>query len=249
MGFKDLVQKQVEAYSEKKELAAQRQREYNEQTHLLMNFTSNTTKIQCGPNCFMHQKPDGTVLFGQNTINTYRLLSYDWSGPQYNTVTTSNTTGTEVKKGKAGKIGAGAVVGTILAPGIGTAVGAAMGAASKGKKNMHSNTTSVSQQVEIPTPATIKLLNIGTNEVFGLTFNCTSDLDAKIKAFRFDDDNYIAPEPAQTLIAETSSAQSTNDSQAPADPYEELKKLKELLDMGVITQEEFNTKKKQLLNI
>ena len=35
----------------------------------------------------------------------------------------------------------------------------------------------------------------------------------------------------------------------PVDPYEELKKLKELLDMGIITQEEFDQKKKQLLNL
>ena len=34
-----------------------------------------------------------------------------------------------------------------------------------------------------------------------------------------------------------------------ADPYEELKKLKELLDLGIITQEEFDTKKKQLLDL
>lgn len=33
------------------------------------------------------------------------------------------------------------------------------------------------------------------------------------------------------------------------DPYEELKKLKELLDLGIITQEEFDTKKKQLLDL
>ncbi len=32
-------------------------------------------------------------------------------------------------------------------------------------------------------------------------------------------------------------------------PADELKKFKELLDMGVISQEEFNTKKKQLLNL
>ena len=32
------------------------------------------------------------------------------------------------------------------------------------------------------------------------------------------------------------------------DPYDELKKIKELLDMGIITQEEFDTKKKELLN-
>lgn len=37
---------------------------------------------------------------------------------------------------------------------------------------------------------------------------------------------------------------------APAkDPYEELKKLKELLDLDIITKEEFETKKKQLLDL
>lgn len=33
------------------------------------------------------------------------------------------------------------------------------------------------------------------------------------------------------------------------DPYEELKKLKELMDMGIISQEEFDTKKKELLDL
>ena len=32
-------------------------------------------------------------------------------------------------------------------------------------------------------------------------------------------------------------------------PAEELKKMKELLDMGIITQEEFDAKKKQLLGV
>ena len=36
---------------------------------------------------------------------------------------------------------------------------------------------------------------------------------------------------------------------AAGDPYEEVKKLKELLDMGIITQEEFDAKKKQLLGL
>ena len=244
MGLKDLVQKQVDAYSEKKELAAKRQQEYNEQTHLMLNFTSNTQKIQCGPSCMMHQKPDGTVLFGYNTINTYRLVSYEWSGPQYNTITRSNTAGTEIKKGKAGKIGAGAVVGSIIAPGLGTAVGAAMGAGSKGKKNIQSSTTSISQQTEIPTPATLKLKNISTGEIFGLTFNCTSQLDAKIKAFNFDGEEF-APAPAQETLPEWS----IDPPQTASDPYEELKKLKELLDMNIISQEEFDEKKQQLLNL
>lgn len=33
------------------------------------------------------------------------------------------------------------------------------------------------------------------------------------------------------------------------DPYEQVKKLKELLDMGAITQEEFDAKKKELLHL
>jgi len=37
--------------------------------------------------------------------------------------------------------------------------------------------------------------------------------------------------------------------QAAVSPAEELKKFKELLDMGVITQEEFDAKKKQLLGL
>ncbi|MBQ9027553.1 MAG: SHOCT domain-containing protein [Lachnospiraceae bacterium] len=33
------------------------------------------------------------------------------------------------------------------------------------------------------------------------------------------------------------------------DPYEEVKKLKELLDMGIVTEEEFQKKKKELLGL
>lgn len=34
-----------------------------------------------------------------------------------------------------------------------------------------------------------------------------------------------------------------------SNPYEEVKQLKELLDMGIITQEEFDLKKKELLKL
>lgn len=33
------------------------------------------------------------------------------------------------------------------------------------------------------------------------------------------------------------------------DPYEEVKKLKELLDMGIISEDEFNAKKKDVLGL
>ena len=41
----------------------------------------------------------------------------------------------------------------------------------------------------------------------------------------------------------------TQTNTAQVDPYEEVKKAKELLDAGIITQEDFEAKKKQLLGI
>ena len=37
--------------------------------------------------------------------------------------------------------------------------------------------------------------------------------------------------------------------QSPANGFEEIKRFKELLDMGIITQEEFDGKKKRLLGL
>lgn len=249
MGLKDLVKQQIEAYSEKKELAAQRTQEYNQQTHIMLNLTSGSQKIKSSPTCALHQKPDGTVYFNYNTVDSYMVISYEWNGPQYNTVTNSNTQGTKIKKGKAGRIGVGALIGAPLSP-AGALVGAAMGAGSKGVENTKSHTTSISQQFEIPTPATLKLKNIETCEVFGLTFNCTSQLDAKIKALRFESEMPETPVSENLLENNSSETHFIQESAATAsDPYEELRKLKELLDMDIITQDEFDAKKRQLLNL
>lgn len=48
-------------------------------------------------------------------------------------------------------------------------------------------------------------------------------------------------------ISQTESAMSSEKQEI--DSYEEIKKAKELLDMGIITQEEFDAKKKQLLGL
>ena len=56
----------------------------------------------------------------------------------------------------------------------------------------------------------------------------------------------------QTVQSDAVPAQSRN-TYAPQpiqyDPYEEVKKLKELLDMGIVTEEEFQKKKKELLKL
>lgn len=52
----------------------------------------------------------------------------------------------------------------------------------------------------------------------------------------------LAKQKAATIVLEESKAKKT-------DSYEEVKKVKELLDMGIITQEEFDKKKSQLLDL
>ena len=69
-----------------------------------------------------------------------------------------------------------------------------------------------------------------------------------------------AAEEAAAQAAQTvRTAAGTNEAEQPVesqgqpvrslDPYEEVKKLKELLDMGIVTEEEFQKKKKELLNL
>ncbi len=58
----------------------------------------------------------------------------------------------------------------------------------------------------------------------------------KIKAFVEEAKEKASTNQGQTIIQQTSSA-------------DELKKFKELLDMGIITQEEFDAKKKELLGL
>ena len=52
-----------------------------------------------------------------------------------------------------------------------------------------------------------------------------------------------------TEIAEDEFKQLNNKSNPTSNPIEEIKKYKELLDMGILTQEEFDTKKRQLLGL
>ncbi len=57
------------------------------------------------------------------------------------------------------------------------------------------------------------------------------------------------PTPGETKVIETLTSNDTTVIADVADDVEALKKFKELLDMGAITKEEFDAKKKQLLGI
>ena len=63
--------------------------------------------------------------------------------------------------------------------------------------------------------------------------------------------NAVSHRQAQRYAAQDQAAYAQTAPQAPAqeDPYAELSKLGELKDQGILTQEEFDAKKKQILGL
>lgn len=184
----------------------------------------------------MRQKANGNVYFNYDSDVEYRIIGYEWNGPIYDQIVTSNTQGisTTKKNGKAGKMTAGAVVGGMVAGPAGLLVGTAIGAGGKSKSNTQntSNTRQVSTQTEKMSTAIIKLKRITDETIHSITVNCNSSIDSKIRCFNMDE-NKNATELSQDI---TSS-------------LEAIKALKQLLDLGAITQEEYELKKNQFLNI
>lgn len=228
----ELANAEIEKNQNRKQLLAEQQT----QTRANFLITTGSSLVHSVQNTSMFQRSDGTVYFNQNSEDNFTLLEYLWNGPKYQhtTNTTSNTSGSEKTNGKSGKMMTGAVIGTLLMPGVGTAVGAAIGAGGKKKKQLNSSTvsTSTSHSIEEFTPATIKLKNNGTGEYVSIVIACNTIIDSQIKGFRF------FPEREQTTQSISKDA---------TDALKGIKALKELLDMGAITQDEFEQKKKQLL--
>lgn len=168
----------------------------------------------------------------------YALMDYEWNGPEYRTVekttTTSHTKGKSKEKTKRRGHLTGAVIGTAIAPGVGTIVGAAVGTGKKTKGKNNSNTTgtttTTSDNIEVDSYASMKMRNIETNQINTIGFYCSSNIDMQLKSFN---------------ISKSSDAVENVRNQKTS--VELLKDYKELLDSGIITQEEFNQKKIELL--
>lgn len=245
MGFKDLMKNAADGATGliKSELA---KKESEKQLAIRrQNQVSATITVKNGPAningiCTIRQRQeDSLVYLGSDENTLYELIDYSWNGPIYGSMTNTQTTGTNnsqtVKKGKAGKMTTGAIVGTLLMPGIGTAVGAAIGAGSKSKSatqdSMSSNSQQVTQRVEQPGTAVLKLRRIDNGMILPLSIACTTEIDAQIKCFQIQQAQSVGEVSKNTT-----------------DALKGIKALKELLDMGAISEEEFDTKKKQLLN-
>lgn len=185
----------------------------------------------------LRQWKDGYVTIA-DMPEKYTLMDYEWNGPEYRTVekttTTSHTKGKSKEKTKRRGHLTGAVIGTAIAPGAGTIVGAAVGTGKKTKGKNNSNTTgtttTTSDNIEVDSYASMKMRNIETNQINTIGFYCSSNIDMQLKSFN---------------ISKSSDAVENVRNQKTS--VELLKDYKELLDSGIITQEEFNQKKTELL--
>ena len=185
----------------------------------------------------LRQWKDGYVTIA-DMPEKYTLMDYEWNGPEYRTVekttTTSHTKGKNKEKTKRRGHLTGAVIGTAIAPGVGTIVGAAVGTGKKTKGKNNSTTTgtatTTSDNIEVDSYASMKMRNIETNQVNTIGFYCSSNIDMQLKSFN---------------ISKSSDASENVRNQKTS--VELLKDYKELLDSGIITQEEFNQKKTELL--
>lgn len=71
----------------------------------------------------------------------------------------------------------------------------------------------------------------------------------KIKFLFIEESNVVREEILKLIIARQDEKKIQNAQLKPTNDIDEIKKYKELLDSGVITEEEFNQKKKQLLGL
>lgn len=204
---------------------------------------STSQKMCIGSGKFAQEVPttlwkqqDGLVYFGKKADELFEIVSFSWDGPRFSDVTTSETTGGE--KGKQKRTGRviGATVGTVLAPGVGTVIGAAFGTGNKkaNKKTKQSTVTST-DTVEVETIATLTMREVATGKIVARSFKGLQSSIIELQDF------------AQSSIG--SQDASIEPHGETNDPYEELKKMKELLDMGVLSQDEFDLKKKELLGL
>ncbi len=243
MGFFDNLSKKMEEKSEKKK---QEDAEYQE---ILSTFKNDGAKefenyyFDLKKNKILEAR--GVFKRSYRIIDFKDVVSYSINKKEHN----DSKTQTKRKHG----IGRAVVGGVLLGP-----VGAAVGGLTSKKE-----TQTISKDFVDHLGVVINLTD-GTS--FEITyFDSTLKADNSLVATSIKQVNQLATvleagienakrQQSETVAISSNKAkedntQSAAQSSSGTDPLDEIKKLKELLDIGAITPEEFDAKKKQLLNL
>lgn len=190
----------------------------------------------------------GIVWFSSARNQEYEVLDYQWNGPRYQDVMIQdNQSVTKTKTKRKGRV-AGALIGTVLFPGVGTVIGAAVGTGRKEDTDTRGQTVSHIETQEIPVAATMKLRDLSSDELIHISFKCTSEMDARIRNNIASNleliDTYVIDEPLKFIDVK---AEEPEVRKYAKDVLSQIRELKQLLDEGAISKEEFDLLKKKIL--
>lgn len=206
----------------------------------------------------------GVVWFDQRHSREYEVLGYNWDGPRFQDVLVQDQVSNTQTRGKRKGRLAGAIIGTILMPGVGTVIGAAVGTGRKEVSDTRGNVRSHIETQEIPVMAEMRLRDVYTDESIYITFPCTASIDARIRnniTLNLDDSEplYIGSTSAKELPyssevidmpvveRETVNVKPVQEERQKEDLIARIRELKQLLDEGAISEDEYDMLKKKLL--
>ena len=203
-------------------------RQYKEEMKQLAEAMQPTGKI------FMCAKWDDNLRvislgsMGLSTIVKYDTIKNIQVFESVKEVTSTKSKGKEKRKGVMTR----AAVGTILMPGVGTLAGALTAK----KQSTGESEAVTSQQVT-------RTIVLTRDDPFKTVLNVPYNAELEVKLRSILAENISQTVPVEQ-VAEAPQIEQTISSISVAD---ELMKLKELLDAGVLTQEEFTAQKQRLL--
>lgn len=199
---------------------------------------------------------NGWVYFKPDEETLYEVTEVSWDGPEYaaHTVTYTDESA-ESRQGNLGTI-AGAAIGTAVLPGLGTLIGAAIGSESDDEARRAARRKTREEYEEVPATCRIYLSRAYDHQEILITTKVKGDKAADLLGLVVigpQDAPMPNPVPVPMPVAvpipvvAPEMADVPMVSAAGIDPYEELKKAKELLDLGILTPEEFGAMKARLL--
>ena len=218
----------------------------------------------------------GIVWFDRRHSREYEVLEYQWDGPRYQDVMVHDqVSNTETRGKRKGRL-AGALIGTILMPGVGTISGAAVGTGRREVSDTRGHTRSHIETQEIPVAAYMRLRDLFTDEHVTISFPCTAGIDARIRNnitlnldADYGDGMYIdsgekpreipestwgrvvyedmGREPEYIDVPVNVNKRAEASGSSRSDLLAQLRELKDLLDEGAISESEYEMLKRQLL--